>query len=137
VTVRLQTGYKESRLTPNHSLVAPSPTHTHTSLLTSSYCCRLSTVRIMAGYLTCLTWVLLLALCYTPTPAHSGSFGSAGIGGGGGIHDGPWLGADEYLGGSNADSTVSGVILRTCQTSDMRVLHSTQDPKSNRHDQQS
>ncbi|KAG7169383.1 hypothetical protein Hamer_G026881 [Homarus americanus] len=82
----------------------------------------------MAGYLTWLTWVLLLALCYTPTPAHSGSFGSAGIGGGGGneftldgIHDGPWIGDDGYIGGSDADSTgpvglefpVLGVILRT------------------------
>ncbi|XP_042221359.1 uncharacterized protein LOC121865881 isoform X2 [Homarus americanus] len=77
-------------------------------------------MRIMAGYLTWLTWVLLLALCYTPTPAHSGSFGSAGIGGGGGneftldgIHDGPWIGDDGYIGGSDADSTGPGVILRT------------------------
>ncbi|XP_042223515.1 uncharacterized protein LOC121867574 [Homarus americanus] len=29
----------------------------------------------MAGYLTCLTWVLLLALCYTPPPAYSENLG--------------------------------------------------------------
>ncbi|KAG7169359.1 hypothetical protein Hamer_G028882, partial [Homarus americanus] len=29
----------------------------------------------MAGYLTYLTWVLLLALCYTPAPAHSENLG--------------------------------------------------------------
>ncbi|KAG7169384.1 hypothetical protein Hamer_G026882 [Homarus americanus] len=35
----------------------------------------------MARYLTCLTWVLLLALCYTPTPAHPGNPGLVGEGG--------------------------------------------------------
>ncbi|KAG7169360.1 hypothetical protein Hamer_G028883 [Homarus americanus] len=34
----------------------------------------------MARYLTCLTWLLLLALCFTPTPAHSERFGMSSDG---------------------------------------------------------
>ncbi|KAG7158027.1 hypothetical protein Hamer_G014911 [Homarus americanus] len=65
----------------------------------------------MARYLTCLTWALLLALCYTPTPALPQEVGSL-----------PDFHLLVYDGGVNADNPSSGVIIRGKKGSTDRIV---------------
>ncbi|KAG7158024.1 hypothetical protein Hamer_G014907 [Homarus americanus] len=61
----------------------------------------------MAGYLACLTWMFLLALCCTPTLAHSGNHGLVGEGGNRQTR------AATTAGGNYPDRPGAGVIIRT------------------------
>ncbi|KAG7158025.1 uncharacterized protein LOC121879285 [Homarus americanus] len=65
----------------------------------------------MACYLICLTWVLLLALCYTPAPAHSENLGLSRGHGNRHVRQAQMDNVAYYDGGVDAKNPNSGAIV--------------------------